>query len=351
MSSPEFSEGEAPAEKVTEVSGTGIPVRGNDIDTDQIIPARFMKVVTFDGLGQFSFFDQRFDDDNEKDHPFNEEQYQGANVLVVNATAAVARRVSTPAGADALGIDAVVGESFAEIFAGNCLALGIPTVTADQEDIEALQDFVEANPNAEVDIDVAAETITYGDTVVDATVHDAQRKALVEGVWDTTALMMGANEEAVRETARSLPYVPAEDIPGTRREPRHRRHRGATDRPRGRSGRRRRAGGAPRRLRVRRGRGGRRGERADGRSAPSGDVRTNARPKRTRRCSARPARRPPTSSSRYARRSTRSSTSGRRRRIPASTRSSRRLTWSSSARTPRASTRATRTGSATTFRR
>jgi len=74
--------------------------------------------------------------------------------------------VSTPAGADALGIDAVVGESFAEIFAGNCLALGIPTVTADQEDIEALQDFVEANPNAEVDIDVAAETITYGDTVV-----------------------------------------------------------------------------------------------------------------------------------------------------------------------------------------
>jgi len=122
--------------------------------------------------------------------------------------------VSTPAGADALGIDAVVGESFAEIFAGNCLALGIPTVTADQEDIEALQDFVEANPNAEVDIDVAAETITYGDTVVvDATVHDAQRKALVEGVWDTTALM-GANEEAVRETARSLPYVPAEDIPG-----------------------------------------------------------------------------------------------------------------------------------------
>ncbi|ACM56469.1 3-isopropylmalate dehydratase small subunit [Halorubrum lacusprofundi] len=214
MSSPEFSEGEAPAEKVTEVSGTGIPVRGNDIDTDQIIPARFMKVVTFDGLGQFSFFDQRFDDDNEKDHPFNEEQYQGANVLVVNANFGCgSSREHAPQALMRWGIDAVVGESFAEIFAGNCLALGIPTVTADQEDIEALQDFVEANPNAEVDIDVAAETITYGDTVVDATVHDAQRKALVEGVWDTTALM-GANEEAVRETARSLPYVPAEDIPG-----------------------------------------------------------------------------------------------------------------------------------------
>ncbi|EMA59997.1 3-isopropylmalate dehydratase small subunit [Halorubrum kocurii] len=213
MSSPEFSAGEAPAEKVTEVSGTGIPVRGNDIDTDQIIPARFMKVVTFDGLGQFSFFDQRFDDDdNEKDHPFNEEKYRGANVLVVNANFGCgSSREHAPQALMRWGIDAVVGESFAEIFAGNCLALGVPTVTADQDDIEALQDYVEANPDAEVDIDVAAETITYGDTVIDAEVHDAQRKALVEGVWDTTALM-GANEGAVRETARSLPYVPAEHV-------------------------------------------------------------------------------------------------------------------------------------------
>jgi 3-isopropylmalate/(R)-2-methylmalate dehydratase small subunit len=214
MSTPEFSAGEAPAEKVTEVSGTGIPVRGNDIDTDQIIPARFMKVVTFDGLGQFAFFDQRFDDaDNEKDHPFNEERYQGANVLVVNANFGCgSSREHAPQALMRWGIDAVVGESFAEIFAGNCLALGIPTVTADQESIEALQDYVEANPDTDVDIDVAEETITYGDTVIDAAVHDAQRKALVEGVWDTTALM-GANTGAVRETARSLPYVPTEHIP------------------------------------------------------------------------------------------------------------------------------------------
>ncbi|EMA72059.1 3-isopropylmalate dehydratase small subunit [Halorubrum distributum] len=215
MSSPEFGDGEAPAEKVTEVTGTGIPVRGNDIDTDQIIPARFMKVVTFDGLGQFSFFDQRFDDeDNEKDHPFNEEKYKGANVLVVNANFGCgSSREHAPQALMRWGIDAVVGESFAEIFAGNCLALGVPTVTADQADIEALQDYVEANPDAEIDIDVAEETVTYGDTVIDAEVHDAQRKALVEGVWDTTALM-GANAGAVRETARSLPYVPDEDIPG-----------------------------------------------------------------------------------------------------------------------------------------
>ena len=209
-----FAEGEAPAEKVTGVSGTGIPVRGNDIDTDQIIPARFMKVVTFDGLGQFSFFDQRFDsDDTEKDHPFNEPQYQGANVLVVNANFGCgSSREHAPQALMRWGIDAIVGESFAEIFAGNCLALGIPTVTADQASIEALQDHIEANPDTEIAIDVEAESVQYNHTTVDATVTDAQRKALVEGVWDTTALM-GANADSVRETARSLPYVPDAHIP------------------------------------------------------------------------------------------------------------------------------------------
>ncbi|MUW13401.1 3-isopropylmalate dehydratase small subunit [Halorubrum sp. CBA1125] len=209
-----FADGEAPAERVTEVSGTGIPVRGNDIDTDQIIPARFMKVVTFDGLGQFAFFDQRFDDeDEEKDHPFNEEQYRGANVLVVNANFGCgSSREHAPQALMRWGIDAIVGESFAEIFAGNCLALGIPTVTADADAIEALQDFVEENPDAEIDLDVEGETVTYDGETIDADVSEAQRKALVEGVWDTTALM-GANRDAVKATARSLPYVPDEHIP------------------------------------------------------------------------------------------------------------------------------------------
>ena len=214
MSTPEFSAGEAPAEKVTEVSGTGIPVRGNDIDTDQIIPARFLKVVTFDGLGQFAFFDQRFDDDdNEKDHPFNEEKYQGANVLVVNANFGCgSSREHAPQALMRWGIDALIGEGFAEIFAGNCLALGIPTVTADSETIQELQDWVDENPAGEIDIDVEAETVTYGDNEIDVTVDDAQRKALVEGVWDTTALMK-SNAGAVRDKARELPYVEDAAIP------------------------------------------------------------------------------------------------------------------------------------------
>lgn len=210
----DFANGDAPAEKVTRVSGTGIPVRGNDIDTDQIIPARFMKVVTFDGLGQFSFFDQRFDEnDTRKAHPFNDERFRNANILVVNSNFGCgSSREHAPQALMRWGIDAIVGESFAEIFAGNCLALGIPTVTASHAKIERLQDFVDANPDAKIEVDVEGEQISYGERTVSGTVHDAQRKALVEGVWDTTALM-GSNREAVAAVAQSLPYIPDDHIP------------------------------------------------------------------------------------------------------------------------------------------
>ncbi|WP_435177871.1 3-isopropylmalate dehydratase small subunit [Halorussus sp. AFM4] len=199
---------ETEIETVERVSGTGIPLRGNDIDTDQIIPARYLKAVTFDGLGQFVFQDQRFTDDDEpKDHPFNEDRFRDASVLVVNANFGCgSSREHAPQALMRWGIDAIVGESFAEIFAGNCLALGIPTVTASQDEIEALQDYVDDHPDAEIDVDVAAETVTYDDREIDATVDDAQRKALVEGVWDTTALLK-SNAESVAATAADLPYV------------------------------------------------------------------------------------------------------------------------------------------------
>ncbi|NLV10984.1 3-isopropylmalate dehydratase small subunit [Halomicrobium mukohataei] len=190
------------------VDGTGVPIRGNDIDTDQIIPARFMKVVTFDGLGEFAFFDLRFDDDdNQKDHPFNEDRFQDANVLVVNDNFGCgSSREHAPQALMRWGIDAIIGEGFAEIFAGNCLALGIPTVTADHETIDALQQWVDDNPDGEIEVDVAAETVTYGGDEIGVSVDDAQRQALVEGIWDTTALMK-SNEQAIAATAESLPYV------------------------------------------------------------------------------------------------------------------------------------------------
>jgi len=194
--------------EVQHVSGTGLPLRGNDIDTDQVIPARFMKVVTFDGLGEFAFFDQRFDDeDNPKDHPMNEERFGDANIMVVNSNFGCgSSREHAPQALMRWGIDALIGESFAEIFAGNCLALGIPTVTADHETINDLQQWVDDNPDGEIEIDVEAETITYGGNEIGVTVDDGQRKALVDGIWDTTALMK-ANRQAIQETADSLPYV------------------------------------------------------------------------------------------------------------------------------------------------
>ena len=202
---------ETDIETVEHVSGTGIPVRGNDIDTDQIIPARFMKVVTFDGLGQFAFHDQRFTDEDEpKDHPFNDERFRDSSVMVVNSNFGCgSSREHAPQALVRWGIDAIVGESFAEIFAGNCLALGVPTVTASQEDIESLQNYVEENPDVEIEVDVESEAVRYDGNEIDATVDDAQRKALVEGVWDTTALLK-SNAEAVAETAADLPYVGAE---------------------------------------------------------------------------------------------------------------------------------------------
>ncbi|RDZ47207.1 3-isopropylmalate dehydratase small subunit [Haloferax sp. Atlit-10N] len=194
--------------EIDSASGSGVPIRGNDIDTDQIIPARFMKVVTFDGLGEFAFFDQRYDENDEpKEHPMNEPQFQDAAIMVVNANFGCgSSREHAPQALMRWGIDAIIGESFAEIFAGNCLALGIPTVTADHETVTELQDWVDEHPDADIDVDVENETVTYSETTVDVTVDDAQRKALTEGVWDTTALMK-SNADAVAEKAASLPYV------------------------------------------------------------------------------------------------------------------------------------------------
>ena len=211
-------EGTVDAPAVETVRGTGVPVRGNDIDTDQIIPARFLKVLTFEGLGEFAFFDQRYETagpdgeggqlaENPTDHPFNDERFRDANVLVVNANFGCgSSREHAPQALQRWGIDAVVGESFAEIFAGNCLALGIPTVAADSEAIATLQDHVEANPDTEITVDVADEAVRYDGREIDADVDPAQRQSLVAGEWDTTALL-GSNPEEVAETAAALPYT------------------------------------------------------------------------------------------------------------------------------------------------
>jgi 3-isopropylmalate/(R)-2-methylmalate dehydratase small subunit len=191
---------------VTSVSGPAVPVRGNDIDTDQIVPARFLKEVTFDNMGEYAFYDVRRDDDSTlNDHPFN--RYTNASILVVNENFGCgSSREHAPQALMRWGIDGLIGESFAEIFAGNCQALGLATATADPETVEWIMNQVEADPTLEITIDVEAETATVGDETIAVTINDSQREALLQGIWDTTALMKSYMDD-VKQTADEVPYL------------------------------------------------------------------------------------------------------------------------------------------------
>jgi 3-isopropylmalate/(R)-2-methylmalate dehydratase small subunit len=191
---------------ITEVGGTGVPIPGDDVDTDQILPAKFMKEVTFDNMADYLFYDARRDDDGEfNDHPLN--RFEGANIAVVNQNFGCgSSREHAPQAMMRWGIDGVVGESYAEIFRDNCKSLGIPAVTADHETVTTLQEWIEANPDGDIEIDVEDATVTYGDQAVDVEITDAMQEALVEGIWDTTALMY-SNMSKVERTVADLPYV------------------------------------------------------------------------------------------------------------------------------------------------
>jgi 3-isopropylmalate/(R)-2-methylmalate dehydratase small subunit len=191
---------------ITEVGGTGVPITGDDIDTDQILPARFMTEVTFENMGEYLFYDARRDADGELgDHPLD--LYDGASIAVVNKNFGCgSSREHAPQALMRWGIDGIVGESFAEIFRDNCKSLGIPAVTADKERVTDLQAWIRDYPDGEVEIDVEASVVRYGDREVDVDIDGAMREALVDGIWDTTALMY-SNLSKVEETAAELPYV------------------------------------------------------------------------------------------------------------------------------------------------
>ncbi len=193
---------------VKKLSGKTVTVRGNDIDTDRIIPARFMKVVTFDGLGEFAFQDERFDQEgNKKKHPFKEEAYAGAEILIVNKNFGCgSSREHAPQALNRWGIKAVVGESYAEIFAGNCGSMGIPAVTASAEDIEKLMKISESNPEASITIDLQNMEITAGDLKIKTGMQPAARSTFLEGSWDSTASLL-VNMELIEKRASELPYI------------------------------------------------------------------------------------------------------------------------------------------------
>jgi 3-isopropylmalate/(R)-2-methylmalate dehydratase small subunit len=196
--------------KITQITGRGVLVPGNDIDTDRIIPARFMKCVTFDGLGEFLFYDMRKNaDGSDKPHPLNEPRFKGANILLSGTNFGCgSSREHAPQAIQKHGFRAVVAESFAEIFFGNCTTLGIPCLTASREDIAKIAAAIEANPSVELVVDVAAQEIRFGGQKVKTVIREAARDALVNGRWDPIGELL-EGRAAVTTAAARLPYLVA----------------------------------------------------------------------------------------------------------------------------------------------
>jgi len=191
--------------EIKQISGRGIPLVGDDIDTDRIIPARFLKAITFDGLGEGAFIDDRTALKGE--HPFDQPQYQGANVLIVNRNFGCgSSREHAPQAIAKWGIQALIGESFAEIFFGNCVAIGVPCVTAEAATVKQLQELVAANPQAPVTINLETLQVQIGDFTAPVFISEGSRNMFVSGSWDACGQLV-ANAETIRETAAKLPYI------------------------------------------------------------------------------------------------------------------------------------------------
>ena len=196
--------------KITRVAGRPIPLRGNDIDTDRIIPARYLKAVTFDGLGAAAFYDERFDaQGNLKGHILDDPRFQakGPRVAVVNKNFGCgSSREHAPQAMLRWGVKALVGESFADIFFGNCVALGMPCVTASEADVGRLTAAVEADPAQDLVVDLETQTATYGALSVPVVLPAGIRNQFLDGTWDATRVLLEATPQ-IRATAARLPYV------------------------------------------------------------------------------------------------------------------------------------------------
>lgn len=191
-------------EKITQISGRGVHVPGSDIDTDRIIPARFMKCVTFDGLGDYLFYDVRFNEDgSKKNHPLDDPRFAGANILISGENFGCgSSREHAPQALNRFGIHAVIAHSFAEIFFGNCTTLGMPCVIASVADIQTLTTAIETDPSLEITIDIANSQVTYGEgQSIAVTIPDTASDALINGRWDPIAELLESETEVAATIA------------------------------------------------------------------------------------------------------------------------------------------------------
>jgi len=187
-----------------QIIGRGIPLPGNDIDTDRIMPARYLKSVTFEGLEAHVFEDDRR---QAPDHPFNQAMYRGASILIVGGNfGSGSSREHAPEGLRRWGIRGLVGESFAEIFFGNCIALGLPCLTADPEGLGRLTDAVAHNPEQQILLDVEHRLVRVGERTIPAMIPEGARHQLITGTWNAVQVLLEAGEE-INRVAKQLPYI------------------------------------------------------------------------------------------------------------------------------------------------
>ncbi|HNC25235.1 MAG TPA: 3-isopropylmalate dehydratase small subunit, partial [Opitutaceae bacterium] len=195
-----------PLAKITTITGRAVPVLGNDIDTDRIIPARFLKAVTFDGLGAGLFADARkAEADAGRTHPLDDPRFKGAAVLLSGANFGCgSSREHAPQAIQKFGLKAVIAEGYAEIFFGNSTTIGLACVSAKREDIARIAAAVQANPAVEITVDLAGGRIRFGGQEVPMTMRESARDALVHGRWDPIGELLDGRE-AVAATAGRLP--------------------------------------------------------------------------------------------------------------------------------------------------
>jgi 3-isopropylmalate/(R)-2-methylmalate dehydratase small subunit len=196
--------------KRTKIQGSAVPVRGNDIDTDRIIPARYLRTVTFDGLGKHAFEDDRAElRAAGKQHPFDDPRFSQASVLLVNKNFGCgSSREHAP---QALmrwnqGIRVLVGESFADIFLGNCVSMGIPCIRVEQEAIDTLIGLAEQDPGLTFTVDLEQRRVNAGTFSVEFELAEGLRQQFLDGTWDSTTELL-VNQEQIHAVAARLPYI------------------------------------------------------------------------------------------------------------------------------------------------
>ena len=195
-------------EKISLVKGQGVYVPGNDIDTDRIIPARFMKCITFNGLGEYLFYDVRHDENGEKkDHSLNDPIYADANIMISDANFGCgSSREHAPQSLFRAGFRAVIAGNFAEIFFGNATNLGMPCVSVEDEDRKRLVELLNHSPNQTLSIDLSSLKIRLGDNQFDCDLRKGARDSLLNGTWDPLDELL-TSRTSIDRTSNSLGYV------------------------------------------------------------------------------------------------------------------------------------------------